>query len=160
MTTHCDVGVPAHHQLSGSDGVDRAGCRGERHRFEDGRIAAHEGDTADLEAQPASVLGRSKKPRILAAVALGVLDHFTFGFAEDANLEGLLDWDQAGVIAATAHDCRRCSGRNRLAEWRRPGTIVVPRLGGGDVAAVDGGVGVAAVGVKIARDLGVGRRCQ
>jgi hypothetical protein len=71
-------------------------------------------------------------------------------------LERLLVGDQAAIVAAAAHNCRCRRRWHRRRERRRASAVVVPRLAGRDVPAVDGGVGVAAVGVQVARDLGGG----
>jgi hypothetical protein len=64
--------------------------------------------------------------------------------------------DQAAIIAAAAHDCRCCGCRHGRRERRRASAVVVPRLAGGDVVAVNCRVGVAGVRVQITADLGAG----
>jgi hypothetical protein len=96
---------------------------------------------------------------ILAAVALWVLFHLPLSAAEDADLERLLVGNEAAVVATATHDCRRSGCRNGRRERRRPGTVIVLGLAGGDVTTVDGRVGVAAVGVQVARYLSVNDAC-
>ena len=107
-----------------------------------------------MQAQTASLLRRAKQAGVLAAVALRVLFHLALGSAEDANLKCLLVRDEAAIVAAATHDCRRGGCRHRCRKRRGPCTVVVLSLTGGDVAAVNGRVSVAGVGVKVARDLG------
>ena len=101
----------------------------------------------------------AEQPRVFAPVARCVLLHASCGSAENADLECLLRGDQATVIAATTHNCRRCGRRHRLAEWSRSRAVVVFGFIAGGVVAADRGIGVAAVGVKIARDLSVNGVC-
>jgi len=156
VVTHSQIALTAHHQLACLDVVDRAwrGCQS--HSFVDLGVVAHDRNAADLQPEATAFLRCAKQPRVLAAVALGVLLHAALGSTEDADLEGLLLRDQAAIIAAAAHDCR-CSGcRHRRRERRRASAVIVLGLAGRDVAAVDGRVGVAAVGVQVARDLSGG----
>ena len=113
-----------------------------------------------MQAETASFLWRAEEAGILAAVALRVLFHLALGPAEDADLERLLIRDEAAIVAATTHNRRRSGGRHRSGKRRRSGTVVILGLAGGDVAAVDGRVGVAGVGVQITADLGAGRGGQ
>ena len=117
-------------------------------------IVAHDGNAADLQPEATAFLRCAEQAGILAAVALGVLLHAALGPAEDADLKSLLLWDQAAIVAAAAHDCRRCRCRHGRAEWSRASAVIV----GGAVVVVgaDGRVGVAAVGVQVAADLGRG----
>ena len=156
VVTHSQIALTPHQQLACFDAVDRAGCRCQRHSFVDLGVVTHHRDAADLQTQPASFLRGAEQAGVLAAVALGVLLHAPLGASEDADLESLLFRDQAAIVAAAAHDCRRCGCRHGRRERRRTSAVVVPRLAGRDVAAVNGGVGVAGVGVQIARDLGGG----
>ena len=111
-----------------------------------------------MQAQTASFLRGAKQAGILASVAFWVLRHAAFSAAKDADLKCLLLWDQTAIVATATHDCRRGGCRHGSGKRRRPGTIVV----GGAVVVVraDGRIGIAAVGVQIARDLCGGRRCQ
>ena len=110
-----------------------------------------------MEAQSASVLWRSEKSAVLSTIALRVLDHFSVSFAKNTDLEGLLNRDEAGVIAAAAHDCRGCGSGNGLTERRGASAIVVLGFIGGGIVATNSGIGVAAVGIKITSDLRCGR---
>lgn len=145
--THGQIPLAPHQQLACLDAVDRAWRRGQGHRLIDFRVVAHHRDAADLQAQPASFLRCSEQPRVLAAVALGVLLHRTLGAAKDADLERLLVWDQATIIATTAHDCRCCGSRHGGRERRGACAVVILRLVGGDVVAVDDAIVVARAGV-------------
>jgi hypothetical protein len=156
VVTHSQIALTAYQELARFDAVDRAGCAGQSHSFVDFRVVAHHRDAANLQAEATLFLRCAQKPCVLAAVALRVLLHAALGPAEDADLESLLLRDQAAIIAAAAHDCRSRRCRHRRRERRRASAVVVPRLAGGDVAAVDGRIGVAGVGVQVARDLGVG----
>lgn len=87
------------------------------------------------------------------------MNHLAFGLAKDRDLKGLLDWDQATVIATTTHHSRSCGRRHWLRERRRSRAVVVLGFVGGRIVATDCRVCVAAVGVKIARDLSVNGVC-
>ncbi len=156
IVTHGQIALAAYQQLARFDAVDRAWRAGQRHSFVDLGIVAHDRDAADLQPKPASFLRCSEQPCILAAVALGVLLHAALGPAEDADLKRLLLRDQAAIVATAAHDCRCCGCRHGRRERRGASAVVVPRLAGRDVAAVDGRIGVAGVGVQVTADLGGG----
>ncbi len=145
IVTHGQIALAAHQQLACLNAVYRAGCAGQRHSFVDVGVVAHDGNAADLQTQPASLLWCAEQAGILAAVALLILLHAALGASEDADLESLLLRDQAAIVAAAAHDCRCCGCRHGRTERRRASAVVV----GGAVVVVgaDGGVGVAAVGV-------------
>ena len=113
-----------------------------------------------MQPETAAFLWGAKQAGVLAAVALRVLLHLALGSAEDADLEGLLVGDEAAIVATATHDCRRGGCRHRRRERRRACAVIVLGLAGRDVVAVDGGVGVAAVGVQVTRDLGIGRSRQ
>ncbi len=156
VVTHSQIALAAHQKLASFNAVDRARRTRQRHSFVYLSVVAHDRNTADLQAQPASLLWCAEQAGILAAVALWVLRHATFSAAKDADLECLLLRDQAAIIAAAAHDCRCCGCRHGRRERRRASAVVVPRLAGGDVVAVNCRVGVAGVRVQITADLGAG----
>ena len=158
IVTHSQIPFTPDKQLAGFNRIDRARCGRQGHSFEDRRTVTHDRDTTHLQAETASFLWRAEETGILAAVALRVLLHLALGPAEDADLERLLIRDEAAIVAATTHNRRRSGGRHRSGKRRRSGTVVILGLAGGDVAAVDGRVGVAAVRVQIARELGGGRQ--
>ncbi len=111
-----------------------------------------------MQAETASFLRQSKQSCLFDPATLGVLHHLALGATEDADLKSLLHRNEAAIVAAATHNRRRGGGRDRCGKRRRSGTIIV----GGAVVVVraDGRVGVAGVGVQIARDLGVGRGRQ
>jgi hypothetical protein len=132
VVTHCEIPLTSNEQLTRGDGVDRTWSAGQSHGFKDFRTVAHDRYATDLQAKTASFLWGAKQAGVLASVALRVLLHLALGATEDADLEGLLVWDEAAVIATTTHDCRRCGCRHWGRERRRPSTIVV----GGAVVVV------------------------
>ena len=81
------------------------------------------------------------------------MNHLAFGLAKDRDLKGLLDWDQATVIATTTHHSRSCGRRHWLRERRRSRAIVILGFVAGGIVATDCRVCVAAVGVKITSNL-------
>ena len=160
FVTHCEIAISTNQQLACGDGVDRAGSAGQSHCLENIRAAAHHRDARDLQPKATSFLRQSQQSCLFDPAALRVLHHLALGAPEDADLESLLHRDQAAIVAAATHDCRRGGCRHWGRERRGACAVIVLRLAGGDVVAVDGRVGVAGVGVQIARDLGVGRCCQ
>ncbi len=95
IVTHGQIALAAYQKLARLNAVDRAWCAGQRHSFVDLGVVAHDRNTTDLQAQPASLLWCAEQAGILAAVALWVLRHATFSAAKDADLECLLLWDKA-----------------------------------------------------------------
>lgn len=159
VVTHCEIPLTSNEQLTRGDGINWAWSAGQCHGLEDFRAVAHNRDAGYLQAKTPAFLWGAKQAGVLAAVALRVLFHLALGATEDADLEGLLVGDEAAIVATATHDCRRSSSRHRGRKRRGPGTVVVLGLAGRDVSAVDGRVGITAVGVKIARDLSVNDAC-
>ena len=158
IVTHGQISLAAHQQLARLNRIDRAWRRCQGHRLVDVGVVAHDRDAADLQPKPALLLRCSEQPCVLAAVALLILLHAALGTAKDADLERLLLWNQAAIIATAAHNCRRSSRRHGRTERRRASAVVIRRAV--VVVGADGRVGVSAVGVQITADLGAGSRSQ
>jgi hypothetical protein len=155
FVTHGEIPLSADEQLACGDGVNGAWRRRQGHCLEDRSVIAHQGDARDLQPEAACLLRSAKQATVFPSVASRVLNHAALGATEDTDLVCALLWNEAAIVAATTHDCWCSSSRNGLREGRGASAVVVLSLAGRDVATVDGGVGVAAVGVKIARDLSI-----
>ena len=81
------------------------------------------------------------------------MNHLALGLAKDRDLKSLLDWDQATVIAPTAHHSRSCGRRHWLRERRRSRAIVILGFVACGIVAADCRVCIAAVSVKITSNL-------
>lgn len=160
FVTHCEIPITSYQQLARGNGVDRTRRRRQGHCLENLRAVAHHRDAGDLQPKAATFLRGAKKARILASIALGVLLHGALGAAKYTDLESLLVGNEAAIVAPSSHDCR-CGRRGHGRGKRRgPSTVVVGGVVRAGVIAIDGRVGIARVGIQVARDLRAGRRRQ